>query len=332
MITIHYLGPEGTFSEQAVRDMAQMTLEEANRQSCEFVPHQTLSRAMTAVCDAVDANAFAVVPYYNLIEGLIQETLDLLIERELTVFSAMQLPVCFAIGGFVQKEASVVQAAKVDWPVTEKVLVFSHPKGLAQCSDFLQQNLPVATWCESTSTSQAVKQVAEDRFGLAVARRETLEQFGLPVLANDVGNRLYSRHNYTEFLLVGRASAAANIAMNITPNKTTSLQQRTLIAVVPAVDYVGLLADILGQIAFFGINLFKIHSRPAPTDDDGPAPQMFYLETDTPVNSPELRLCFETLEMRLAKQGNVNHKEKTCVVRILGEYELLTCQATKSMP
>ena len=324
MITIHYLGPEGTFSERAVRDMAQMTLEKTDKSSYEFVPHQTLARVMTAVCDATDANAFAVVPYYNLIEGLIQETLDLLMERGLTVFSAMQLPVCFAIGGFVQKDVTVVQAANVEWPVTEKVPVFSHPKGLAQCSTFLQQNLPAATWHESTSTAQAVKQVAEDRFGLAVARRETLEQFGLPVLANDIGNRLYSRCNYTEFLLVGRASAAVNIAMNITPNKTTSLQQRTLIAVVPAVDYVGLLADILGQIAFFGINLFKIHSRPAPTDDDGPAPQMFYLETDTPVDSPELRLCFETLEMRLAKQGNINCNEKPCVVRVLGAYALCT--------
>ena len=320
MITIHYLGPEGTFSERAVHDMAQMTFEEANRSVCEFVPHQTLSRAMAAVCDAADANAFAVVPYYNLIEGLIQETLDLLIERDLTVFSAMQLPVCFAIGGFVQKDALVVQTANVDWPVIEKVPVFSHPKGLAQCSTFLQQNLPAATWHESTSTSQAVKQVAEDRFGLAVARRETLEQSGLPVLADDVGNRLYSRCNYTEFLLVGRASSAANIVSN----ETASLQQRTLIAVVPAVDYVGLLADILGQIAFFGINLFKIHSRPAPMDDDGPAPQMFYLETDTPVDSPELRLCFETLEMRLAKQGNINHNGKHCVVRVLGAYALCT--------
>ena len=86
--------------------------------------------------------------------------------------------------------------------------------------------------------------------------------------------------------------------------EAAQLQQRTLIAIVPTVDYVGLLADILGQIAFFGINLLKIHSRPAPSDDDGPAPQMFYLETDTPAGSPELRLCFETLEMRLAKQGH----------------------------
>lgn len=324
MTTIHYLGPEGTFSELAARAMA----DDAGFSSCEFVPHRTLAQAMTAVCDTVDtsgdANAFAVVPYYNLIEGLIQETLDLLVEHNLIVSAAMQLPVRFAVGGFVREDEMPISPeqpippGQIVWPVTENVPVFSHPKGLAQCSNFLRENLPSAVLRESTSTSQAAARVAEDRFGLAIARRETLERYGLPVLADDIGNRLYSRRNYTEFLRVGRAGATLPAPADV----PAFLQTRTMIAVIPAVDRVGLLADILGQIAFFGINLLKIHSRPAPADDDGPAPQMFYLETDTPLDSPELRLCFETLEMRLSRRGDAGRSDKHNVVRVLGAYAL----------
>lgn len=295
---------------------------------CEFVPHRTITQAMTAIDDVdfaatkVGANAFAVVPYYNLIEGLIQETLDLLVERDLTVLTARQIAVRFAIGGFVRKNASADlspdQAATFAWPLSGEIPVFSHPKALAQCSGFLQRNVPEAMCCESTSTSQAVTQVAEDRFGLAVARKETLEQSGIPVLCDDIGNRQYSRCNYTEFLLAGKGGL-----IRLPFCETTSdLPKRTLIAIIPAVDRVGLLADILGQIAFFGINLLKIHSRPALADDFGPAPQMFYLETDVPADSPELRLCFESLEMRLAKRDVTDRGTKTGVVRLLGSYEL----------
>ena len=297
---------------------------DANIQACEFVPHRTLAQAMVAST----SGGFAVVPYYNLIEGLIQETLDLLIEHNLTVLAAMQLPVRFAIGGFVPDanincNANVGSCTNLTWPVASEVPIFSHPKGLAQCSAFLQKNIPASTQHELTSTAQAARQVAESRFGLAIACRETLEQFGLPVLCDDIGNRLYSRCNCTEFLLVGRQDAT----ISMRPKEIVKRQKRTLIAIVPVADRVGLLAEILGQIAFFGINLLKIHSRPAPTDDDGPAPQMFYLETDAPIDSPELRLCFETLEMRLAKQNNTDRVGKYNVVRVLGGYELLLCQS-----
>ena len=95
---------------------------------------------------------------------------------------------------------------------------------------------------------------------------------------------------------------------------------------IPIIDRVGLLADILGQIAFFGINLLKIHSRPALTDAYGPAPQMFYIETDVAADSAELRLCIETFDLWLTKQGNNDELFRTDtdhkIVRVLGTYNL----------
>jgi prephenate dehydratase len=287
---------------------------EMTGRSCSLIPQPMLSRAITAIDNP---DTFAVVPYYNLLEGLIQETLDLIVEHQLEVLAARQIPIQLAIGGFVP-----------DVPNAE-MPVFSHPKALAQCSVFLEEHFPAATCHEISSTSQAVQHVADRKFGLAIARRETLESQAVPVLHDDIGNRPYFRQNCTEFLLVGQKTTAGNKAMR-SDRKTEVIplnsHTRTLIAIIPIIDRVGLLADILGQIAFFGINLLKIHSRPALTDAYGPAPHMFYIESDIAAESPELRLCIETLDMRLAKQGDYDdlsrHGKSHKVVRVLGTYVL----------
>ena len=318
MPVIHYLGPVGTFSEQAAKMLGGNMIAMTPGQTpgdCSLIPQPTLARAITAI-DAPDT--FAVVPYYNLIEGLIQETPDLIVEHKLIILAARQIPIRFAIGGFVPENAGATpnSAPNIDVPV------YSHPKALAQCSAFLQARFPAATFHETTSTSQSVRHVLDKRHGLAIARRETLESLGVPILHTDVGNRQYARQNYTEFLLVGRKDHRLNITLQPAPESPI----RTLIAVIPTVDRVGLLADILGQIAFFGINLLKIHSRPALADAFGPAPQMFYLETDIAADSKELRLCIETLDMRLAKHGESGYHPQSGaghkVVHLLGTYPL----------
>ncbi|MDR1492358.1 MAG: hypothetical protein LBT05_06530 [Planctomycetaceae bacterium] len=301
MNVIYYLGPAETFTEQAAKSFSKDFV--SNAKDFVLLPQQTLAKTIMAV---TLPEQFAVVPYYNLIEGLIQETLDLLVEHRLTIYAARQIPVQFALGGFLPNNR--------DGDLT----VYSHPKALAQCTDFLQRHYSAAILQETPSTAQGVRQVVETQSGLAVARREALEKNEIPVLQDNIGNRQYSRQNYTEFLFAGTPK---NPAFDQLP---TTEHRRTLIAVIPTVDRVGLLSDILGQIAFFGINLLKIHSRPALTEVRGQkhAPQMFYLETDVAADSPELQLCIETLNMRLVKQGEIaNHR----VVRILGSYCLHTC-------
>ena len=319
MTVIHYLGPVGTFSELAAQTLGgdlRVMLPERVDGGCSLVPQPTVSRAIAAI-DGPDA--FAVVPYYNLLEGLIQETLDLIVEHKLEVLSARQIPIRLAIGGFVP------DAPNAELPV------FSHPKALPQCSVFLEKHFSAATYHETFSTSQAVRHVADKRLGLAIARRETLESLAVPVLHDDIGNRQYSRQNTTEFLLVGQKTAGKSDKKGCRhQNGNASDGQpgaiRTLIAIIPMVERVGLLADILGQFAFFGINLLKIHSRPALTDIYGPSLQMFYIETDVAADTPELRLCIESLSMRLAEQGDgddlLRHGNGHKVVRVLGTYYL----------
>jgi prephenate dehydratase len=288
MQKIHYLGPVGTFTEQAAK-MFQNYLPN----DYELVPRRTLQDAINFAAN----DGLAVVPYYNLYEGLIQETLDCVTEYQLTIIAAQRVPVCFAIGG-----------------ITFEPPVFSHQKALAQCSDYLKNKLPGSEQTETSSTSEAAKQVAKTKSGLAIARREALEQNGLTVFADDIGNRQYGRANYTEFLLIGREKLL--FAADNQPN-------RTMVAVIPSVDRVGLLAEILGQVAFFGINLLKIHSRPALSDHSTPnAPQMFYLEMQTKTESKEFQLCRATLDLRLTLGNQTNKADG--VVQLLGDYPLFT--------
>ncbi len=286
MSHIHYLGPEETFAEQAAKSFAS-----ASGLALTLHPAKTLEQAIRLAGE----DDYAVVPYYNLYEGLIQETVDLIMEHRLTICAAGRVAIRFALGGYEPFDA-----------------IHSHPKALAQCSEHLRQEYPDLRHHETASTAAAVEWVAQNRRGLAVGRREAFMKHGVPVLRDDIGNRQYGRGNYTEFLFTGRRAISF----------PDSRRLRTMIAVMPNVDRAGLLAGILGQIAFFGINLVKIHSRPAlsayETDND---PQMFYLEMETRIRSEEFRLCRDSLNLRLSPpEGNPDGIKS---VHLLGEYPSL---------
>ncbi len=286
-----YLGPAETFTEQAAKALNRRLGDEFR-----LVP----KRSLEELIESVDASTVAVVPYYNLYEGLIQETLDLITEHRRAIAAAQRVAVRFAFGR---------------WRGAPTDVVYSHPKALAQCSTFLSKNFRESRKQEVLSTSEATRIVAEQRAGAAIARRQALEKAELEIIADDIGNLQYGRTNYTEFLFVVDDDSRSPFS--------ESQSLRTMVAVIPTVDRVGLLADILGQLAFFGINLLKIHSRPGLVDppDNTPFehdPQMFYLEMETPQDEPAFRLCLESLNMRLARAGECS---EDCV-RILGKYPL----------
>ncbi len=306
--SLYYLGPEETFSEQAAR-----LLGRCSGETFELQPVKTLQQAIRGAIAGEAQGDCAVLPYYNLYEGLIQETLDLITEHQLAILAAQRVAIRFALGGYTQSQHSVGSGATGKTGKTgdsgDFEIIFSHPKALAQCSDYLGKHFPQAEQRESGSTAAAVEQLAASHNGLAIARAEAFEKRGIPILAEDIGNRQYGRANYTEFLMIGRP-------VRIFPEAE---RYRTMVAIIPNVDRVGLLGEILGQIAFFGINLLKIHSRPALSEHETKHdPQMFYLEMASRADSREFRLCRESLDLRLGRTGPDGEGS----VRLLGEYPL----------
>ena len=90
-----------------------------------------------------------------------------------------------------------------------------------------------------------------------------------------------------------------------------------MIAITPHFDQAGLLAGILQQVSFHGLNNAKIHSRPAIDDVPirGMEPQMFYLEIMCRMDNPDFRRCIDSLRYKLGPGG-----KRAEVVRILGSY------------
>ena len=284
-MNLSFLGPRNTFSEKAALAFAGS-----------FAPDVELSPAPSfeAIARSVrqSADTLGILPYYNFLEGLIQESLDLIVEYDLRIADACRVPISFAIGG---------------WPDKEN-LVFSHPKALAQCSDFLRKNFPEARLETVASTGDAPANVARRGGGCAVASESALGNAGLPILARDIANRRHGKPNFTEFLLLGRGEDSA-------ASRQPDGVMRTMIAIAPDFDEPGLLATILGQVAFHRINVAKIHSRPLFLETAGDTePQMFYLELTCPLRSPALALCVESLRHRFGRTESV---------RLLGQFPRL---------
>ena len=284
-MTITFLGPRNTFSEKAAQVFAGACAPPA-----ELAPAASFEAVARAV--GLAADTLGVLPYYNFLEGLIQESLDLIVEYDLRIADACRVPISFAVGG---------------WPDKEN-LVFSHPKALAQCSDFLRKHFPDARLETVASTGDAPASVARRGGGCAVASETALENAGLPILARDIANKRHGMPNFTEFLLLSHGEGAA-------ASRQPDGVMRTMVAVAPDFDEPGLLATILGQVAFHRINVAKIHSRPLFLEAAGDTePQMFYLELMCPLRSPALALCVESLRHRFGREE---------AVRLLGQFPRL---------
>ncbi|MDI6710187.1 MAG: prephenate dehydratase [Bacillota bacterium] len=230
-VRIGYLGPEGTFSEEAARGRARAW------PAAELVPLPSLEDVIRAL-RAGDLDE-AVLPAENAGEGAVTATLDLLVYEtdDLGIQAEMVLPVRHSL------------AARPGVRLEQVTRVLSHPQALGQCRGWLARHLPGAVLEETASTAQAAARVARSGEALAaVAAPRAAALHGLTVLAGDIAD--LSR-NATRFLVLARGPGAGG-------GRKTSL-------VAALADRPGALYDLLGEFARRGINLSRIESRPART-------------------------------------------------------------------
>src|ERR1700716_1701601 len=137
-IRVSYLGPEGTFSEQAVRKHF--------GRAVEGQPSGSVDDAFRR-CES-GAVQFAVVPVENSTEGVVGRTLDLLL--------ATPLRICAEI------ELRVQQNLLAKGSVKDIRRLFSHAQSLAQCNAWLAQNLPTAERIPVGSNAEAAQRAAKE--------------------------------------------------------------------------------------------------------------------------------------------------------------------------
>jgi chorismate mutase / prephenate dehydratase len=223
-IRVSYLGPEGTFSEQAVRKhfgravegLAAASVDEAFRR-----------------CESGTAQ-FTVVPAENSTEGVVGRTLDLLLATPLRICGEVELRV----------QQNLLCRAD-DLSSIKKI--YSHAQSLAQCNGWLSQNLPRAERIPVTSNADAARRAAEEPGAAAVAGEAAAERYGLNVLAKGIED---DPNNTTRFLVLGNLDPAP------TGKDRTSL-------VVSAENKPGAVHALLTPLAQHRVSMTRIESRPA---------------------------------------------------------------------
>jgi prephenate dehydratase len=141
-VRVVYLGPRGTFSEDALRAAV-------GDQEVEAIPAATVYDAIVAVREGAADRAF--VPFENSIEGAVTATLDTLAfdSDALTLIGEYDLPIRHCL------------IAREEIPLERIEVVLSHPQANAQCARFIRENLPQAEVRGAASTGEAVRTVVE---------------------------------------------------------------------------------------------------------------------------------------------------------------------------
>jgi prephenate dehydratase len=267
-LRVAFLGPHGTFTEQALMSQADLA-------SAELIPLRTVPDVLDAVESGVADLGF--VPIENSIEGTVNFTQDalvndhdLLIQREVV----LDIEHCLlAVPG--QKLTDIKQ-------------VWSMPVATAQCHAFLRAQLPDADVRPTNSTAEGAQLLGKEReLGIAViAPKASAKLYDLEVLADDIADH---RGNQTRFVLVGK---------HVIPRATG--HDRTAIVVYQRADEPGSLISILQEFAARRINLSHLSSRPTKTG--GLGDYCFIMYADGHI---EDELVADALRELHAKQGDV---------------------------
>ena len=228
-----YLGPAGTFTEAALRQVAAPDV-------AEYLPQPDVVAALEAV--RTGAADFAVVAIENSVEGAVTAVLDTLATGvALVMVREILVPVSFTL------------AARPGTGLSDVRLISAHPHAWAQCRRWLGAHLPGAEHVPSTSnTASAIvlaDPAASPAFDAALVPPPAVAQYGLATLATQVADNAGA---VTRFVVVGRPGHV--------PAPTGS-DKTSLVVQLPS-ERAGALLEMLEQFATRGVNLSRIESRP----------------------------------------------------------------------
>ena len=221
---IAYLGPAGTFSQQAVH---------------KHFGHEADALAesdIDACFQAVETGRaeFAVVPVENSTEGSVARTLDLIVKSPLKICSEVMLP--------------IHQTLMRSTPELDGITrVYGHAQSLAQCQLWLNRHLPNAERVSVVSNSEGARLAAIEPASATLGSATAAELYGLAVVEAHVEDEV---GNTTRFLVLGQADAASS------GRDKTSL-------VIGVQNQPGAIVKLLQPFADAGISMSKLESRPA---------------------------------------------------------------------
>jgi chorismate mutase/prephenate dehydratase len=259
-IKVGFLGPEGSFSWEAALKVF--------GQSCIFLP-------LTNIEDIFEATEkflcnYGVVPLENSRDGIVGETLDLLVGKEVKIVYEISIPVSFSL---LSKSDDISKIKRV----------YSHQKAIAQCSRWIRENLKSAEVIYTSSTSEGARLASEDPEGSAISPERLAQKYNLKILFSNIQDTYGER---TEFIVirkekdeydkeykegykkVDKAALKDKKTLNkqqyfdlnrIFFGKSSDIREAFCFSIK---DEPGALYRVLEPLAQNRINMKKIHSRP----------------------------------------------------------------------
>ncbi len=225
-VTVAYLGPQGTFSQEAA-------LKHFGG-GAPAVPCASIDEVFRQV--ETGAVGYGVVPVENSTEGAIGRTLDLLLTTPAKVCGEVMLPVRQCLLGKAKKRADIRR-------------IYSHTQSLAQCQQWLARNLPHAERIAVVSNAEAAQLAAKDRRAAAIASKTAAVFYGLDLIARNIEDE---PKNTTRFLVIAGQDAAPS------GKDKTSL-------ILSTRNVPGAIHDLLQPLAANQVSMTRLESRPART-------------------------------------------------------------------
>lgn len=225
-MTVAYLGPPGTFSQEAaIRHFGGL----ATTRSCASID-EVFREVETG------SAGYAVVPVENSTEGAVGRTLDLLLTTPAKVCGEVML--------------AVRQCLMAKDKRREKIRrVYSHTQSLAQCQRWLARHLPHAETVAVVSNAEAARRASRERNSAAIAARTAAQLYGLSVLARNIEDE---PRNTTRFLVLAERDAPPS------GRDKTSL-------VLSTRNVPGAMHELLTPLAENQVSMTRLESRPART-------------------------------------------------------------------
>lgn len=223
-LAVAFLGPEGTFTQQAAYKHFGHAIQ--------AVPLPTIDEIFRAVEGG--ACQYGVVPVENSTEGVITHTLDSFQRSGLMIAGEVSLRIHHNLMGNVEAPGDIHE-------------IFSHQQSLAQCREWLDRYLPGVKRTAVSSNAEAARLAAATQGTVAIAGEVAARLYGLPILERNIEDE---PDNTTRFLVIGRN------AVSRTGNDKTSLLLSTR-------NHPGALYGVLEPFARHGISMSKIESRPS---------------------------------------------------------------------
>ena len=223
-VVVAYLGPAGTFSEQAVYQQF--------GHAVEGLPCASIDEVFRAT-EAGTAD-FGVVPVENSSEGAINRTLDLLLQTTLTISGELSIPVHHSL---MTKSGTMQGVTRI----------CAHSQALAQCLVWLNQNYPNIERQAVASNGEAARIASEDPTVAAIGGEIAGRRYNLGVVKAHVQD---DPHNRTRFAVIGRLEPAPS-----------GKDQTSLVLAVP--NKAGAVYTLLAPLAKHGVSMTRFESRPA---------------------------------------------------------------------